>query len=77
MSESLRPDLHGEVLYLTNDDTMALLPGETATLTVHSVEATTDQEFVDVLGDWSGPKGDDPHARVEVHVASLPGGVRR
>lgn len=77
MSESLRPDLHGEVLYLTSRDTMALLPWETATLTVESVEATKDPEYVDVHGYWSGPKGDDPHAQVEVRATSLPGGVRR
>lgn len=72
MSESLRPDLHEVILDLTSRDTMALLPGETATLTVDCVQATKEPDWVDVFGSWSGPRGDDPHAQIEVRAASLP-----
>lgn len=71
-SGGLRPDLRGAMLELTHLDTLALLPEETATLAVETVTATEDPEWVEVTGDWSGPDGDDEHARVEVRVSALP-----
>lgn len=71
-SRSLRPDLHGVVLELAHPDTLALLPGEAATLMVHTVRPTEDPDWVEIGGGWSGPDGDDEHARVEVRAAVLP-----
>lgn len=71
-TNSLRPDLHGVVLELDHGATLALLPGEDATLRVESLRPTEDPDWVLVAGAWCGPDGDDEHARVEVRACALP-----